>query len=152
MSTYKKIIVVSVLVLLGIMPWTKTTTSTVSYVEEAKPKEIIQAVPKTATSSAQRELPEILYKIALCESNNKQFTPSGDIVRGRANPADIGRFQINTYWNGEEAERLGYDLYTWEGNTAFALYLYEKNGTRDWNWSKPCWDRPLGVLLREKGL
>lgn len=141
MSTKLKILAVSVLVVSGVFTQTtKTTTATISY-EETRP-----------VKEAREVLPEVLLKIALCESGNKQFTPAGDTVRGRANRLDLGRFQINEYWNGAEAKRLGFNLYTLEGNTAMALHLYNKNGTRDWNWSKGCWSRPLDVIKKEKGV
>lgn len=93
--------------------------------------------PKIETKE---DLPEVLLKIAECESGNRQFDDAGAVIRGRANPLDRGRFQINTYWHGEEAEKRGIDLNTWEGNTQFALILYERNGTRDWGWSAWCWN------------
>lgn len=148
MSTKLKILCVSVVVVLGLISSTKATTSQTSYVKE-EAQESIRTVQKTVASSS--EIPEVLYRIALCESNNRQFTPTGDIVRGRANRLDLGRFQINEYWNGAEAKRLGYDLYTLKGNTAMALHLYKLHGTRDWNWSKFCWDRPLDVILKDHG-
>lgn len=95
------------------------------------------------------KIPSILQKIASCESGNRQFgTGSGQklsevVLRGRENPADVGLYQINEFYHLETAEKLGINLYTWTGNTQYALYLYKKNGTRDWNWSRKCW----GVYL-----
>lgn len=91
------------------------------------------------------KIPKILEKIASCESGNRQFgTGSGQklsevVLRGRENPADVGLYQINEFYHLETAEKLGINLYTWTGNTQYALYLFKKNGTRDWNWSKNCW-------------
>ena len=84
---------------------------------------------------------EVLMKIALCESGGNQFNKDGSILRGKENPQDIGKWQINEYWNGAKARELGFDIYTLDGNYAMASWLYDKNGTKDWNWSKHCWDK-----------
>ena len=86
-------------------------------------------------------LPEILERIAYCESGGKQFNTDGTLIRGKINPLDVGKFQINLYYHEDEARQLGYDLLTLEGNTAYALHLYEREGTAPWNWSKPCWNK-----------
>ena len=81
---------------------------------------------------------EVLIKIAQCESGLRQQNPDGSVLRGRQNPKDVGLFQINEdYWL-EESKKVGYDIYTTDGNIAMAKYIYEKRGTRDWGWSKPC--------------
>lgn len=84
-------------------------------------------------------LPPVLLKIAYCESGNRQFKASGEMVVGDQNPDDWGRFQINRKAHQAEADKLGYDLRTWEGNTAFALWLYEREGTWPWRYSASCW-------------
>lgn len=115
-----------VLVLLGLAPATKARTP---------------AITKLTVEDLEKALPAVLLKIAECESHNKQFNPDGSVIRGKQNPKDVGRFQINEYWNGTTAKKLGYDIYTWEGNTKMALYLYDKRGTKDWLWSKWCWSK-----------
>lgn len=87
------------------------------------------------------EVPAILKKISKCESQDRQFNADGSIHRGEINPKDIGKYQINERWNGEEAKRLGFDIYTLEGNTKMALWLYKTRGTQPWNWSKNCWGK-----------
>ena len=89
------------------------------------------------------EVPEILKKIAQCESGGNQFNPDGTVLRGIENPDDIGKFQINEYYHLAMARKLGYDIYTEEGNTRYALYLYSASGTSPWNWSKHCWGKYL---------
>jgi len=85
-------------------------------------------------------VPKILKRIAFCESGNEQFEKDGTIKRGRINPQDIGKYQINLkYWKAE-AEELGYDLFTEEGNTQMALYIFNKVGTKAWSWSVKCWN------------
>ncbi len=78
----------------------------------------------------------VMASIASCESRYRQFNADGSVHRGVANTHDIGLFQINeTYWR-EESLKMGYDIYTLDGNIGFAKVLYGRNGTRDWNWSK----------------
>lgn len=69
-----------------------------------------------------------------------QFNSDGTVHRGVQNPQDVGKYQINEGYHLEASRALGIDIYTLEGNTAYALRLYKANGTRDWNWSKWCWD------------
>ena len=85
-------------------------------------------------------IPEILRKIAMCESEGRHFDKNGDVVVG-VNRNDIGKYQINmAYWQ-IEAEKLGLDLYSEKGNEAMALELYRKYGTKPWNSSYKCWGR-----------
>lgn len=81
----------------------------------------------------------LLDRIAMCESRQRQFNDAGGVLRGGYNPKDVGYFQINEYWNGAEAKRLGYDLHTEEGNIGMALHMYKTQGTKPWNASKKCW-------------
>ncbi len=83
----------------------------------------------------------ILAKIAMCESSLKQFDKHGNVIRGKVDDADVGLMQINERYHGEMAEKMGLDLETIEGNLAYAKYLYDKEGTRPWNASKPCWSK-----------
>lgn len=85
-------------------------------------------------------LPPIFKKIAWCESKNMQFNGDGTVHRGVQNPQDVGKYQINEGYHLEASRALGIDIYTLQGNTEYALRLYKANGTRDWNWSKWCWD------------
>lgn len=84
------------------------------------------------------EIPWQLDAIGRCESGNRQFTSTGEVLRGRVNSKDIGKYQINEYYHLETAKKLGLDIYTEEGNTEYALYLYEHQGTAPWIHSKPC--------------
>lgn len=85
-------------------------------------------------------LPEVFKKIAWCESKNIQLNRDGTVHRGVQNPQDVGKYQINEGYHLQASQALGIDIYTVEGNTAYAYILYKANGTRDWNWSKWCWD------------
>ena len=89
----------------------------------------------------EEEVPEVLERIAMCESRGHQFDENGDVVRGEHNPDDIGKYQINLEHWGADAKKLGFDLFTEDGNRAMALELYRRQGTKPWIWSKPCWDK-----------
>lgn len=82
-------------------------------------------------------------KIAYCESSLRQFdSKTGEVVRGVRNPSDIGLFQINEKYHLERSRGLGFDFHTTEGNIAYAMYLLKQDGSRHWNWSRPCWSNP----------
>ena len=87
------------------------------------------------------ELPEVLERIAECESNGNHFDEDGNVLLGDINRHDIGKFQINALYWQKHAQSLGFDIYTEEGNEAFALELYNKYGTKPWIWSKKCWNK-----------
>lgn len=112
--------------------------------EPATP-EIIEPIPVSVIP----DVPVILARIADCESGHgvvggaRQFNADGSVVRGKINPQDIGKYQINEYWNGETARSLGFDIYTLEGNTRMALYLYKTRGLQPWEWSRACWGKYL---------
>jgi len=100
---------------------------------------------KTETASTtpvvQESIPQDLRKIADCESGNNQFDKEGNVIVGRVNPKDIGVLQINSYYWGETAKELGYDIYTRGGNLSMGLWLYKNYGTQPWQWSKSCWNK-----------
>ena len=83
----------------------------------------------------------IMIEVARCESHFKQFDKDGSIHRGVVNDKDLGVMQVNEYYHGKTAAKLGLDLYTIQGNVAYAKYLYEKEGTRPWMSSSPCWSK-----------
>lgn len=102
-----------------------------------------KAVPE-APSPVKKPVPEVLGRIAMCESRNKQFDKSGNVLRG-SNPQDVGKYQINLMHWGREAEKLGHDLTTEEGNEEMALELYRRQGTKPWVWSKACWNKSASL-------
>lgn len=97
-------------------------------------------VISTGKKSLPVGLPSVFKKIAWCESKNMQFNRDGTVHRGVQNRQDVGKYQINEHYHLEASRALGIDIYTTEGNTEYAYRLYKANGTRDWNWSKWCWD------------
>lgn len=94
----------------------------------------------TVVLDAKPSIPSILERIAFCESGNRQFLEDGRVVRG-PDGHDIGKFQIRETVHLKDAQKRNIDIYSEQGNTAYALILFERNGTRDWNASRHCWSR-----------
>jgi len=82
----------------------------------------------------------IMAKIAQCESENKHFGKSGQVIMvGNKNgTVDVGRYQINTV-HFAQATTMGLDLTKELDNEKFAFYLYKTQGTEPWVYSKHCW-------------
>ena len=47
--------------------------------------------------------------------------------------------QVNEDFHLETAQKLGYNIYSLEGNLSYAQYLYDKEGTVPWKSSSHCW-------------
>jgi len=84
------------------------------------------------------DTPELI-NVASCESGFRQWDKDGNVLLGKKDKHDMGVMQINAYYHGDQAEELGFDIETLEGNLAYAKYLYEKQGTRPWRASAKCW-------------
>ena len=99
--------------------------------------------------------PTKLSKIGDCESGSRltdgSAVPSssrqyenGKVIIGKftdpKNGTDIGRYMINSV-HEPEARALGFNLWTDEGNSEYARYLYRREGTGPWSASKSCWNR-----------
>jgi hypothetical protein len=83
----------------------------------------------------------IMIEIARCESHFRQLDSDGEIHRGVVNNRDVGVMQINEFYHLDQAEKGNFNIYTVEGNTAYARDLYERQGTQPWSSSKPCWGK-----------
>jgi hypothetical protein len=81
-----------------------------------------------------------LADIAQCESQMRQFDKNGNILKNPTSSA-IGIMQIMSSIHDPIADKLGIDIYTIQGNLAYARYLYGKSGTTPWDSSKPCWGK-----------
>ncbi len=90
----------------------------------------------------------ILVDIARCESTYRQFDQTGNILRGVVNKGDVGVMQINEKYHADDATKLGYNIYTVEGNVAFGRYLYNKYGSQPWSSSAPCWGSGNQLALK----
>ena len=96
---------------------------------------------KEVTKPIRMEDIPMLVKICKAESGLRQFNAKGDVLRGKVNRSDIGICQINEVINNDEARRLGYDIYTEQGNKDYAVWLYMHRGSEPWNSSKSIWNK-----------
>lgn len=93
----------------------------------------------TPSVKASVVLPPVLEKIAVCESQNFPMAKN-------ASSTASGRFQfIKSSWEYYGKKLWGddwikKDILDWDDNTELALYVYGKNGTKDWLASASCWD------------
>lgn len=81
----------------------------------------------------------ILVDIARCESTFLQFDKDGNVIRGNVNRLDVGIMQINEKYHLERSKKLGFDIYTVDGNLGYAKYMYEEQGAAPWKASQKCW-------------
>jgi len=81
----------------------------------------------------------IMAEIAACESKFTQFGKGDTALHGGMGGKMIGIFQIYSDIHAAYAKERGMDIYTTEGNLAYARHLYEREGTRPWLSSFPCW-------------
>lgn len=64
-----------------------------------------------------------MLPVAECESNLRQFNTDGSVLMGGGGGNYIGIFQIGIQWV-DLASSMEMDVYTIEGNVAFARWLY----------------------------
>lgn len=82
-------------------------------------------------------LPIELQHIAICESSGNQAA--------RGPYGEIGIFQIHPKYHLKNAKQMGLDIFDPQDNMIYALYLYKKNGLRDWFSSRSCWKVALST-------
>jgi len=123
--------------------WTTTIAFTFALVSSLNPA-IVPAttyeIRNEAPAAQKPSRPDILRRIAVCESGDRHFDRKGAVIRGAQNVHDVGRYQINLYYHREAAERLGLDLFDEQDNETYALHLYAQSGTKPWKWSEHCWN------------
>ena len=90
----------------------------------------------------------IMVEIARCESGFRHYNSDGSVLRGFVNRSDVGVMQINKFYHGDRADQLGLDIFSREGNLAYAMYLYEKQGTTPWLASRACWGQHREIAQR----
>ncbi len=83
----------------------------------------------------------ILIEVAKCESRFRQTGKDGKVLRGEIVPQDLGIMQVNEFYHGERADKLGFNLETREGNTSYAEYLFDREGLAPWRSSSKCWSK-----------
>ena len=109
------------------------------------PSKTQSVITPPETPKEEVKLAPELVKVCTCESGQGTGKPqhfdvkTGNVLHGKINPKDIGMCQINEKWNGEKATRLGWDIYTLEGNIKMANYLYKTQGLA------PSGDGEIGV-------
>ncbi len=86
-----------------------------------------------------------MIQIARCESTFRHTLADGTVLQGRVDPADTGVMQINKRYHGNTAEGLGLDLNDLYGNLSYARNLYERQGTKPWSASAPCWSQTVAM-------
>jgi hypothetical protein len=83
----------------------------------------------------------LLAEIARCESRFAQFGKNGQVIKNDHSTA-VGVFQIMASIHDDFADqKLGLDIYSLQGNAAYARYLYDKQGSTPWDASKACWSK-----------
>jgi hypothetical protein len=87
----------------------------------------------------------IMVAILRCESEFMQFDPAtGRPLMNREGWDAMGVAQIRISVHERAARKLGFDIYTVDGNLGYAKHLYETEGTRPWKASKDCWQNAIG--------
>jgi len=72
----------------------------------------------------------IMIAIAKCESSFRQFNDDGTVLKGHG--LYVGVFQIAEKIHAAAAKEIGMDIYTLEGNLAYAKYLKNLHGSKLW--------------------
>lgn len=93
----------------------------------------------------------VLAEVARCESNFRQLAKDGKPLRGLVDSRDIGVMQINEYYHLSRAKKLGYDIYSIEGNMAYAKLIYGESGVQPWKASSPCWSKKVALIKQPQG-
>jgi hypothetical protein len=88
------------------------------------------------------DMPEMIG-IAKCESGFRQFNADGTVLRGGAGKQYLGIFQFSESIHVPKAQSMAYDLYTVEGNIAYARHVYRTSGTNPW---KACAGTPAPAV------
>lgn len=117
-------------------------------VDDVNPGQEVSSGEK-AVSTSDVKLYAALKPVCSCESGNgawgepSQFDKDGEVLLGKKNPNDIGMCQIHKPVWLETAIKLGFDIYTEEGNIKMANWIYDKHGLTPWKYSKSCWSKAL---------
>jgi flagellar capping protein FliD len=82
----------------------------------------------------------VMTEIARCESEFRQYTDNGNVLRGGSANGMIGVFQFFESIHTPIAKELGFDLATLDGNLAYAKHLFQSEGTNPWEPARSCWD------------
>lgn len=108
----------------------ETTASTSPVTREQSEKRVREFFKETP----------VMIEIARCESNFRQFTDAGTVLRGGDSGGMVGIFQFFESIHAAPAKTLGFDITTIEGNLGYAKHLYQEQSTTPWEPARSCWD------------
>lgn len=123
------------------IPKVENTVTESSVVKSISKKEITKLMSTEEYVKKYFEDIPIMIEIAKCESHFRQLDDDGEVHIGVQVREDVGVMQINEFYHLEQANKKDLNIYTIEGNTAYARDLYERQGTKPWNSSRPCWGK-----------
>jgi hypothetical protein len=143
MKKYSQFIAVFFVVCLAWGAVVSTTYAASKTVPTSSPETSTQVEAKVRTYF--KDIP-VMIEIARCESEFRQFTDAGTVLKGGSAGGMIGIFQFFESIHATPAKALGSDITTLEGNLEYARHLYELQGTTPWNPAKNCWDMKPAVI------
>lgn len=82
---------------------------------------------------------QALIRVADCESTFRQYDDFGNVLWNEEGSSAVGAMQIMASIHVADALRLGYNIYTLEGNLGYAKHLFRKQGLKPWKSSARCW-------------
>lgn len=120
-----------------------SATSTTVYDSSKEPLQEVKTAPRSIEQVILDAFPldPIMVAVARAESGMRQFDKNGNVIINKQSN-DVGIFQINVHYHGETAKKLGMDIYTLEGNIAYAQYLLKTQGLNAWIHSYKNWGSP----------
>ena len=126
------------------VPVTDTTYGNIATNEASVAEKVVMNDTEAAVRSYFSDIP-VMIQIARCESTFRHTLADGSVLKGEVDSADTGVMQINMRYHGETAEKLNLDLLDLHDNMAYARDLYERQGTRPWSASAPCWSPTIAM-------
>jgi hypothetical protein len=104
--------------------------------------------PQTVEAAVREYFADIpvMIEIARCESKFRQFTDSGNVLRGGVGGQMVGVYQFFDRYHESPADDLGFDIETMEGNLAYARHVYDLEGTDPWSAARNCWEQPDQIV------
>ena len=125
-----------------------STTITYSKAEEPVQKTVeVEHVQEISSLDVLVPTDSFLYYASYCESRHRQFDTDGTVLLGKVDPRDTGRWQINTYYWGQEAVELEYNIETEHGNYMMAQHILSVQGEGAWSASASCIAKNFGYVI-----
>lgn len=126
------------------VPVADTAYGNIATNETPVAEKVVMNDTEAAVRSYFSDIP-VMVQIARCESTFRHTLADGSVLKGKVDSADTGVMQINLRYHGETAEKLDLDLFDLHDNMAYARDLYERQGTRPWSASAPCWSPTIAM-------